>query len=408
MENRLSGEMLKGGKMLNTSSLFYSSVEHPTFVQRIHPSKALEESVNAARREVCDWLRIYLPRTLIELGHPEAAVKPRFFIQGSASYGTLNGPAWPDQQIDVDVGVYLPLSGLRSTGTPSQASSLFFQAMERALRPLIAKRNWWLDTTKTTCVRIVIHRLAHIDLPLYAIPDEEFVKLSKAMRADAVGALEDVLFESADLWENLPDDKVHLAHREYGWIKSDARPVKKWFQDAVTRYGAQLRRVVRYAKALRDYMWPNGDGPSSLLLMTVIVELFQQLERRDDLALLHVITGLPSRLREGVRHPVDTEESLTKRLGAEGVQEAASRFARFAGELRCALTGECTRTACGVLVVELGPRFPNDPARVQRVHEANGTQPARVSAPMSREERSARLSIAVGNLVAPPKPWSDG
>ncbi len=397
--------------MLNTSSLFYSSVEHPTFVQRIDPAKVLEESVNAARREVCDWLRRALPLTLIELGHSEAAVRPRFFIQGSASYGLLNGPAWPGQQVDVDVGVYLPLSGLKTTGTPSQASSLFFQAMERALRPLIDKQGWRLDTTKTTCVRVVIHRLAHIDLPLYAIPDEEFVKLSKAMRAvtDAVAGLEDVLFESTDLWENLPDDQVHLAHRERGWIKSDARPVKKWFLDAVARYGEQLRRVVRYAKALRDYLWPDGDGPSSLLLMTVIVELFQQLERRDDLALLQAVTEMPARLRKGVRHPVDAEEWLTKRLGAEGVEETASRFARFAEALRCALTGECARSACGVLVAEFGPRFPSDPARVQRVPQPSAPVSVRVSAPvLSREERVARLSVAVGNLVAPPKPWSDG
>lgn len=397
--------------MLNANSLFNSSVDDPTFLHRIDVSKALAESIKEARRIICDWLRMHLPRGLIELGYPEAAVTPRFFIQGSASYRTLNGPAWPGQQVDLDIGVYLPLSGLMTTGTPRQASSVFFAAMELALAPLMGTQKWKLDLSKPTCVRVIIHNLAHIDLPLYVIPDEEFVKLSMAQRVDHVGAealRDEMWLESEDLWENLPVDHVHLAHRTENWKKSDARPVKTWFEDAVARFGEQLRRVVRYVKALRDHLWSEGGGPSSLLLTTATVAVFQQRERRDDLAVLNVLGALPNCLRNGVAHPVDADESLTSRLGQEGVWEAASRFDRHALAVRVALAGSCARTACSVLVDQFGKRFPNDPSRIQKASEVEhqaALGSSRASEPASPEQWASRVALAAGKLTAAPKPW---
>jgi len=62
---------------------------------------------------------------------------PKFRIQGSFAYHTANdcqNP--PDQQIDQDDGVFLPLSFVMVKGfaRPTIASSAYFQLVERALR----------------------------------------------------------------------------------------------------------------------------------------------------------------------------------------------------------------------------------------------------------------------------------
>lgn len=63
-------------------------------------------------------------------------------------------------------------------------------------------------------------------------------------------------------------------------MHSDPRPVKEWFVDQVETKGVQLRRVVRYIKAYRDWIWKSG-GPSSILLMAAAAPLFVKQDRRD-------------------------------------------------------------------------------------------------------------------------------
>lgn len=100
--------------------------------------------------------------------------------QGSWAYKTLNSPAQTPQQADIDDGAYLPLSFVAQAGKPSLASAVSFAAAEEALRPLVKSNGWVLKTDKPTCIRIIISSLAHIDVPLYAIPDGDFETLQKA------------------------------------------------------------------------------------------------------------------------------------------------------------------------------------------------------------------------------------
>ena len=95
----------------------------------------------------------------------------------------------------------------------------------------------WRFETKPTCARLVIAINAHIDVPLYAIPDDEFETLEKAAiaRADSTGmTLDEARVVS---WSELPRDKVLLAHREDDWKVSDPREIADWFKDAVDHYG---------------------------------------------------------------------------------------------------------------------------------------------------------------------------
>ena len=353
--------------MLNLSPLFNSSEDNePSLLSNLVLSVGDRGSIAIAKTEVRNCLREGIPRVLKNKGYTNDAPTPRFFTQGSWAYKTLNHPAQKPQQADVDDGCYLPLSFMAQTTRPSVAAAVFFAVVEEALAPIAKVRGWKLITDKPTCVRIVISALAHIDVPLYAIPDKEFVTLAKAAVQD-YGYLD---FQEAmrkaerDAWTKLPRNNVLLAHRECDWMESDPRPIKDWFLAEVESRGEQLRRVVRYLKAYRDWTWSSG-GPASILLMAVAVPLFEKRERRDDMALLDVVVALPAALRKGVKNPVDSAESLTDRLGKEQVENAAREFEAFAGVLTGALDAGNEAQACSWMIGQFGPRFPDRPDRVK-------------------------------------------
>lgn len=352
--------------MLNLSSLFYSGVEQPTLLDNITLSDRRCEFILEAKEAIRAQLRTGLPAVLKELGHPGAAVQPRFFTQGSWAYKTLNAPAHPEQQADIDDGAYLPLSFMRLTSKPSVASKVFFAAAETALMPLVQERKWRLITDKPTCIRIEIAEFAHIDVPLYAIPDDQFEQLRKAaLSAHGYYALDEAMKRAErDAWTELPHDQVLLAHREDDWFKSDPRPVKRWFLGEVDRHGEQFRRIVRYLKSFRDWQWVQG-GPSSILLMAAAAPLFEPRDRRDDLALLDLLDNLPRALRQGVLCPTDPNESLTDRLGAPGVEDAAQKLEQLEKSLRGAIHASSPSQALIWVREQFGPRFPNTPERVK-------------------------------------------
>lgn len=355
--------------MLNLSSLFYTTDENEACLYTaldlgMHPQNYIAE----AKTDVRNCLRVGIPRVLKSNGYASGVPQPRFFTQGSWAYKTLNAPAQDPQQADVDDGCYLPLSFVSQTIRPSVAATVFFAAAEEALSPLVKDRRWKLITDKLTCIRIEIAPYAHIDVPLYAIPDHEFTTLAKAavQNYGYLNFQEAVRKAERDAWTALPRKSVLLAHRACNWMESDPRAVKDWFLAEVAARGEQLRRVVRYLKAFRDWKWASG-GPTSILLMAAAAPLFEKRDRRDDVALLDVVKVLPARLRGGVNNPVDDTESLTKRFGNERVEEAAKQFEAFEKVLRGALDSGNEAQACSWMIGEFGPRFPNIPNRVKWV-----------------------------------------
>ena len=363
--------------MLNLSPLFYTTDESETaFHDNIELTDRERENIKLAKTAVRACLRDGIPRVMKAKGYTDEVPKPRFFTQGSWAYKTLNAPAQIPQQADIDDGCYLPLSFVSQTRRPSVAATVFFQVVEETLAPLAAAKKWKLVTDKATCVRLEIAPRAHIDVPLYAIPDKEFETLSaRALDHGFANFTEAVLAKAErDAWTALPRDSVLLAHREEDWIESDPRPVKDWFENEVLARGDQLRRIVRYLKAYRDWAWPSG-GPASLLLMAAAVPVFERRLSRDDLALADVLSALPAALRKGVYNPVDTKESLTDRLRKGSsekdlVEEAATRFEECEKLLRGALAAGNAAQACTWMQQAFGTRFPERPDRVKVVSVA--------------------------------------
>jgi hypothetical protein len=235
-------------------------------------SKALRRARELIRAELRSglgsWEKVttkqqLFAREFVRDGRPAPRLRPKFRMQGSFVYATVNDPAQkPPQKVDMDDGVFMPTEFIRDRGNnrPILASQGYFATVEAILAPLCEREGWHLDKTKSSCVRVVISSHAHIDLPLYATPDDQFARMTETLAK-------------------------HMA--------LDAHV---------------LRRLSRYLKAWRDFHWTKATL-SSLAIMACIVDILDSLSvdlpnARDDVALLLVSERLPDRLNRAIPNPV--------------------------------------------------------------------------------------------------------
>lgn len=371
---------------LNLHSLFDTRVEgRVAFLDNLSLPQAERKLMLNARTDIRARLKSHLPKRIQKKareagqGHIEVP-EPRFFTQGSWAYKTLNSPCRAPQQADLDDGAYLPFSYIESQ-PPAQMSALLFEAVEEVLGELADDKGWGIDKSNDNCTRLVIDLDKHIDVPVYSIPDHEFETLVKASMEVYRYAMENAAFDSADYaeradqqdWDFMPTDGVLMATKDRGWQDSDPRPVRDWVLEQVDLKGEQLRRVMRYLKAWRDFQRWEKDDPKSILLMVAADYAFDiAIEKRDDLALLKVLRRLPEILRGKVINPAtrdkpaEEQEDLAKRLDNKGIREdVIARIEHFAERLEYAIdTCGVPSTACRVLIELLGDRVPNDPERV--------------------------------------------
>lgn len=360
--------------MFNLHSLFAGSPSAHGFRQAIALTPDDRKKLRDARDLIRVQLRIGLP-ALIKQAYPKMTKvpTPKFHTQGSWAYDTIIRPAWmPPQQADMDDGVYMPLSFMRGAA-PSIASTFFFDAVETVLKPLCAKHGWKINPTgkKPTCTRIEIDAGKHIDLPLYAIPDKEFETLIEAISKLSFEEGRAAL-RADDAWTSLPTDSLLLAHREEGWKPSDPRLLKDWLIQQVLLKSNQLRYMMQYAKAWRDWQWKNGPSPTSILLMAAIDEAFDEPESRDDLALLKIAEKLPRILSGDVKNPVAQQECLSDKLDGDGIRNEVITQARhlYSSLHHAIMVSTQPAETCSTLQGVFGPRFPAHAAAVERIKPA--------------------------------------
>jgi len=298
----------------------------------------------------------------------------RFLLQGGLAYGTAVLPAQsPPQQSDRDTGVYVRTSFM-SRQEPGLASQKLFGLVESAIESLCNLRNW-KAIRKDTCIRIELNEFLHIDLPLYAIPDEEFETLQKGIR-DASG--HEMSLNSTQMLSlmdayrtlRLPEDRIMLAHDEKGWVQSDPRALHDWFDEQFKRYGSQVRRQSRYFKGWRDFNFEKK-GPSSVFLMVCVANCYRDGmvfadENRDDLAFLQIAQCLPEMMMQEVTNPV---LSVPSALNAWGEIER-KQYERAANNLNDTVTAALSGHYVPSITIDrlqkaLGSRIPNRPDLVK-------------------------------------------
>ena len=350
--------------MPNFSPLLFTTTGEACFLDELDLKPEELAQIDGVRKDIREALKADLPGALRDKGLEGDICEPRFYIQGSRAYKTLNRPCTtPPQQSDIDDGVYLPLSVMREESSLKLAIALFFDAVIDVLRPICAQRGWHTEP-KDTCVRVTISRSAHIDLPLYVIPDTLFQLIKASMESRGHAVFDSAINSERDSWKALPSDKILLADRKQGWRKSDPMAMKNWFKRECQEKGDQLIRVVRYLKAFRDKQWEDK-GPSSILLMAAACPLFEHFDKRDDRALLNVVKGVPDALRNGVASPIDASASLTAHMPKEAIADAVEFFQEFARYLEGAINATDAHTAYNWLHQMLGDRFPYAPHRMK-------------------------------------------
>ena len=300
----------------NSSDSYHQAIQLPEEIKRVlrNADKEIRVTVRQAANLVTQAGK---EMSLATNKYREARQEPlslevRFLRQGGTVYKTDINPAHlPPQQSDLDDGIYVKTSFL-SHDEPGLASRKLFKLVEEALRPLCERKGWRLEK-KNTCIRVELDNTKHIDLPLYAIPDEEFISLKESLR-DASGYsmdmacsnMQNILERHKNL--RIPTDRVMLAHREFGWVHSDPRALHDWFEEQFNRYGPQLRRQCRYLKGWRDFFFSSG-GPSSVTLMVCAANTYRlgkikAEDDRDDLAFMHITENLPEMFNREITNPV--------------------------------------------------------------------------------------------------------
>ncbi|OBU56154.1 CBASS cGAMP synthase [Stenotrophomonas maltophilia] len=385
--------------MLNLHSLFLNGENPIAFDKAISPTEEQRKLLVQAKNKIRDHLREGIRRASTALLGMEKQVEPRFRTQGSWSYKTcIQGAHLPPQEMDWDFGVYLPVAVWDESAPPRAMAKLYFSFVEDSLEALCLQEGWVLDKSNARCVRVKISTWAHIDLPLYAAPEEKFQKVrdriafdhasSKNHLRESVSASLEEFSDSGempgDFWAEMED--IHLAKRNGEWTKSDPEQVSRWFDDQVTKHGDQLRRVCRYLKAWRDHHWEMG-GPSSVLLMIMATKRFERSYGRDDIALEKAAEAIEDLVRGEVREVgIDFAAENFNRLDAASRNLASERAGDLRSSIRRArgLGAAMKHDAIARMREQFGGRVPNDIAlvTVDGAAEVRSTQAREVVPPV--------------------------
>jgi len=350
--------------MYNLHKLFRNTIGRECLINNLEIIDNDRKQLAKARTTIRTHLRQGIERLTEQQLGTSSKVSPRFFTQGSWAYKTINDPEInPPQEIDLDDGVYLPMSLFKDT-RPSVACDVFFQIVDALLKKLVEKNDGWSLVQKHTCCRVKISEKSHVDLPLYAIPDVEFVRLTEAAAKHGYSSItEAALHLDTSDWLKVESDKVWLAKRGGEWEQSDPRLVSEWFKSQVAMYGEQYVHVCRYLKAWRDKHWVTG-GPSSILLMVCASNDFVKHYGRDDLSLLDAAENLIEQLRSDIRSPftaislntLDASERINASLKAQQLHHSISESINNA-----------KNKSDAVMYVrnQFGTRVPNDTTLVE-------------------------------------------
>lgn len=383
--------------MLKLNRLFFTSGEAEVFSDHIEPQEAKKRYLIDCKNKIRDYLRPQIRQATVAILGMEKAITPRFRTQGSWSYGTCVDPAYqPPQEMDWDFGVYLPVTVWEENGPPEKMAKAYFDLVEKLLKTLCEQENWTLASGKKTCIRIKVATWAHIDIPLYAAPEDEFhlimekVALAKSMAFDSRSLEESAEFsealEVAQEWADL--DQIMMATRTGEWKPSDPEAVTRWFKDRLDEYGDQLQRVCRYLKAWRDYHWKDGGGPTSVSIMIAISQDFKVHKGRDDLALEMAAQRLSAALLSGIfERAIDDGVEDFNRLEPSERQDASQRANVLTSTLKQARFHQThlKDRAIGDVRSQFGDRVPNRVDLIDADNDADvirSTPPTRVVPPV--------------------------
>lgn len=172
----------------------------------------------------------------------------------------------------------------------------------------------------------------------------------------------------------MQDDCAHLAQTKLNqWVHSDSKDFKEWFY--TNRTNEQATRIVRYLKAWRDN---RGFGFSSIELTILAIENFVFQEKRDDLALLHSLGNINSRIQSRIiKKPVAPYENLWEDLSQKEKDSRIGQLQNLFNDIKNAVDNKSEHRASLVLREQFGERFPllDDETKTTIISYSQGAKP---------------------------------
>lgn len=383
-------------KVLKLNKLFHKGgADDNVFEDRIAPTTEQRKFLMGCKNKIRDHLKPRIRAVTKAVLGMDRVVEPRFRTQGSWSYNTCVVPAQPSQEMDWDYGVYLPVTVWEENGPPHKMAKVYFALVEELLKDLCETEGWKLLTGKSTCIRIQVATWAHIDIPLYAAPEDEFAtiteraSLEKAVVLDSannmiVARAMNESFEPQE-WKDL--DHIAMATRSGEWRESDPEAVANWFRDRIEEHGEQLRRICCYLKAWRDVHWQSG-GPTSVSIMIAVAQNFIARKGRDDLALEDAAKHLGEVFKSEIREAgIDDEKEDFNRLSDTERAAAARRFSELGTAIHDSrmLREHQKPQAITQMRSQFGSRMPWDNSLIEldsEVDAIRNTAPEKVAPPV--------------------------
>ena len=241
---------------------------------------------------------------------------PSFCWQGSFAMKTTVNPI-NGTEYDIDDGVYLNGYDCDQDEWPSTVT------VHSWVKTATDDRTSQDSIDKNTCVRICYAAGYHIDLPIYI----------------------------------MKDDVAYLAHKSKGWIESDPKAFTDWFIGLVKDQGEQLRRIVRYLKAWKDY----DDVPLKGIELTILAaNNYDSFVDRDDKALKNTLANIILSLERSYscRKPVAPYEDLFESHSETKQKTIIAALKRLKTKIEAAIAEKDEEQASLKLREVLGDRFP--------------------------------------------------
>lgn len=267
--------------------------------------------------------RTRLKNGLTKAGHP---LPKEFSSQGSYAMRTMIQDDACDY--DIDDGAYFDKEDLKD----ANGNYLGARDARMRVRNALTKddRLAYDAVAKTNCVRQQYPNGYHIDIPVYRT------------------------IRSKDIWGNeVVEYELASGH---DWVKSDARKVTRWYNDAVgseLKAGqsdtSQLRRVTKLTKKMaRSRATWKKKTTSGICISKLVVDHFVSHSGRDDDALRDTWKAIRRQLvfSQRIGHPVYADKNLAEE-GDEGVIFFRDCLGDALETLKVLDAYDCTRKKAG-------------------------------------------------------------
>lgn len=224
-----------------------------------------------------------------------------------------------DKEYDLDDGIYLNgYSDKESSEWPSTTT------VHSWIKDAVDGHTLEAPIDKNTCVRVVYAKGYHIDYPIYILKD-------------GVNA--------------------RLAHKSNGWIESDPKEFTNWFIGKVNSHEEQLRRIVKYLKAWKDFKDVSLKGIEITILVANNICVY---EGRDEEALKRTLNRIIDNLevRFECLKPVKPFEDLFDGISRTKKDDIMQALKILKSKVELAINEDNQLKASEYMIEVFGSRFP--------------------------------------------------